>query len=194
MTVWLLTFLFYLGLIFIPIGLALIIAPNKVMALGSSANRWVSTNSFFNSLDTPRNHERFYYKQHRLFGGIITLLSAVSIYILVFYAGLDATTMALEKLAVTVFGKWLLQTGYYILVGLCVLTLIAGIVIFVRPSLLKSIEAWGNRWVDTQTALRHFDDVHEIPLAIFPGKPRLFGCFVLFGALYIVYLTGVRIF
>ena len=194
MIAWLLTSLFCLGVLFIPVGLAFIFFPNKVMALGNSMNRWISTTAFFNALDESRNHERDYYKQHHLLGILIAFLSAVSIYMLVFYAGLEATIAGLQKLAVSVFGQWLLETCYYLLVFLCILTLVAGVIIFIRPSLLKSLETWGNRWIDTQAPLKHFDDVHEIPLTILPGKPRLFGFFVLLGALYITYATSGSIF
>lgn len=191
---WLLTSLFCLGIVFVPVGLALIIIPDRMMAWGRTGNRWVSTTAFFDVLDKPRNHERFYYKHHHLMGAVITLLSVIIIYVLVFYTGFGVTAAGMEKLAATAFGQWLLQTGYYILVVLCVFTLIAGIIIFTRPSLLKSIEEWGNRWIDTQKPLQHFDDVHDIPESIFPGKPRLFGIFVLVCALYIIFFTAVRIF
>ena len=194
MTDWLLTSLFCLGILFVPIGLALVVIPDRMMEWGKSANRWISTTAFFDALDKPRNHERFYYKQHRLIGGIIFLLSAMSIYMLALNTGVGVTAAGLEKLTTIEFDKWLLQTGYYILLVLCFLTLIAGIVIFIRPSLLKSLEEWGNRWVDTQKPLQHFDDVHDIPESIFPGKPRLFGGFVLVCAFYIIFFTGVRIF
>ena len=194
MIAWLTTSLFCLGVLFIPVGLALIIFPDQVMTWGNSMNRWISTTAFFGALDASRNHERYYYKHHRLIGGLIFLLAAISIYMLAFYLGLEATTAGLQKLAVTEFSKWLLVSCYYILLGMCVLALVAGLVIFIRPSLLKSLETWGNRWIDTQAPLKHFDDVHEIPLKILPGRPRLFGCFVLLGALYIAYITGDRIF
>jgi hypothetical protein len=42
--------------------------------------------------------------------------------------------------------------------------------------------------------LKKFDEMHEIPLDVLPGKPRLFGCFVLLGALYITYKTGTSLF
>ena len=194
MTDWLLTSLFCLGILFIPVGLALIIIPDRMMEWGKSANRWVSTTDFFDALDKPRNHERFYYRQHHLLGAVITVLSVIIIYMLMFNTGFGLTAAGLDKLAASDFGKWLLQTAYYILIVLCVFTLIAGIIIFARPSLLKSIEEWGNRWVDTQKPLQRFDDVHDIPESIFPGKPRLFGGFVLVCALYIIFFTAVRIF
>ena len=191
---WLITSLFYLGVLLIPVGLALIIIPARILAWGNSVNRWISTANFFNSLDESRNYERIYYKHHRLVGGIFIVLTAISIYMLGFYSGISATADGFERLADTVFGQWLLKTGYFILLVLCLLALVAGLVIFFRPSMLKSLETWSNRWIDTQTRLVHLDDVHEIPMNIFPGKPRVFGCFVLAGALYIVYITGVILF
>jgi hypothetical protein len=192
--VWLTTSLFCLGVFLIPVGLALVLVPGKFLALGNILNRWISTTAFFNKLDAPRNYERYFYKNHRLLGGLITLFSGFSIYMLVFYAGMNVTAAALERAAGSIFDKWLLITCYYLLIGLSVLALIAGIVIYFRPSLLKSLEAWGNRWIDTQTPLLRFDKVHEIPITILPGKPRLFGCIVLVGALYITYVTGIIIF
>ena len=193
MIAWLTTSLFCLGVLFIPVGLVLIIFPDKVMAWGNSMNRWISTTAFFSALDISRDHERFYYKHHRFLGAIIIILAAVSVYMLAFFNGLDATTASLQKLADSAFGKWLLVTCYYILIALCGLALAAGFFIFSRPSMLKSLESWGNRWIDTQAPLKRFDEVHEIPTNILPGKPRLFGCFVLIGAIYIVYVTGVKI-
>ena len=194
MGTWFATSLFCLGILFVPVGLALIIMPTRFLTWGNSVNRWISTSTFFNTLDKPRNYERFYYKHHRIFGAVIVVLAAVTIYMLVFHADLDATTAAVQKLAMSVFGKWLLKTCLYILIGLSVLALIAGIVIFIRPSLLKSMEALGNRWIDTGAPLDRFNEVHDIPANILPGRPRLFGCFVLLGALYILYTMGVRIF
>ena len=193
MIAWLTTSLFCLGVVFIPVGLALILFPAQVLAWGNSVNRWISTTAFFGALDLSRDHERFYYKHHRFFGGLIIILAAVSIYMLAYYIGLDATVAGLQKLAVSAFGQWLLVNCYYILISLCGLALVAGLIILIRPSLLKSLETWGNRWIDTQAPLKRFDEVHEIPTNILPGKPRLFGCFVLIGAIYIVYVTGIII-
>lgn len=191
---WFATSLFCLGILFLLVGMALIIMPARFLNWGNSVNRWISTSSFFNALDKPRNHERFYYKHHRLFGGVVVVLAAVTVYQLAFHANLDTTTAAVQKLAVTVFGKWLVKICFYILIGLSVLALIAGGIIFIRPSLLKSLEAWGNQWVDTGAPLDRFNEVHEIPANILPGKPRLFGCFVFLGAIYIVVTMGARIF
>lgn len=194
MGTWFASSLFCLGILFILVGLALIIMPTRFLTWGNSVNRWISTSAFFNALDRPRDHERFFYKHHRFLGGIIVVLAAVTIYQLAFHTNLDAMTAAVQKLAVTVFGKWLLTTIFYILIGLSVLALIAGFIIFIRPSLLKSLESWGNRWIDTGAPLDRFNEVHDIPANILPGKPRLFGCFVLLGALYIVISMGTRIF
>src|SRR3990167_9410438 len=110
MIVWLTTSLFCLGVLFIPVGLALILFPTQVLAWGNSVNRWISTTAFFGALDLSRDHERLYYKHHHFFGGSIIILATVSIYMLAFYTGMDATAAGLQKLAVSVFGKWLLVT------------------------------------------------------------------------------------
>ena len=191
---WILTVLFCLGVLFIPVGIALILVPQSVMRLGESSNRWISTNGLVNSLDSPRNHERLFYKYHHLFGVLIVLGSAFSLYVLVYNNGITDTAESISHLADTVAGEWLLETAYYILSGACVLALLVGLVIIVRPSLLKAVEAWGNRWIDTGSTLEKLDQVHDIPTNVLPGKPRTFGIFVLICAVYIVYITSTRIF
>ena len=81
-----------------------------------------------------------------------------------------------------------------LLVILNSIAFIIGILVFLRPSLLKSVERWSNRWVETEDTLQGLDKVHDIPANILPGKPRLFGLFVLIGALYIIYSTGILLF
>ncbi len=92
------------------------------------------------------------------------------------------------------FGKWLIVSTYYLLLGGLGIALIIGLVVLVRPSLLKSLEKWGNRWIDTDSELEGFDRIHEIPGNILPGRPRWFGAFVLLGALYIIYSTAGMIY
>lgn len=194
MYMWMLTTLFCVGILLVPLGLALVVIPHKVMTLSNSLNRWVSTKEFFEFVNKPRYQEALIYRHHRKFGATIVICSLISIYMLVFYAGIEATVGGVERLAETEFGRWLLQSLYYILIVLCAVTAVIGLVVFVRPSLLKSLEAWGNRWIGTQEFLESLDDVHDIPTNVLPGKPRLFGVFVLLGATYIIYSTGISIF
>jgi hypothetical protein len=191
---WLQTALFWVGVLLVLLGLALILAPSRVLAATGKLNRWISTKPFFESINRPRYHERYFYRHHCLFGLIIAAASLVCLYMLGLYMEPQELVVRLVRLAQSEFGKWLLASLYYVLlVSLC-LTFLIGVIVLIRPSLLKSLETWGNRWVDTDKSLEQLDEVHEIPENILPGRPRWFGLFVLLGAGYMIYRTAAAVF
>lgn len=191
---WLIISLFWLGVLLIPVGLALVFVPAKTLKISHSINRWISTQGFFDVLNRPRYQEAFFYRYHRLFGIIVMISSALSFYMMTFYAGIGKIKEVLIRLAETEFSRWLLINLYYIGIALFVLVFIMGIVIFIRPSILKPLETWGNRWVPTDEAMQKLDEVHEIPEHILPGKPRLFGILVIIAAVYIMFNTSAVVF
>jgi hypothetical protein len=191
---WLLSSLFWIGVLLLPIALALIFAPVWTMQCSNKLNRWISTKQLFENLNRPRYQERILYRHHRTFGAMIVLLSLFSVYMLFFYSGPTETLGYFTRLVKTQFGIWLVTNCYYILLFLNVLAFFIGILVFFRPSLLKSIEHWSNRWVETENTLEGLDRVHEIPANILPGKPRIFGLIVLIGSVYILYSSGKLLF
>jgi len=192
--VWLQTALFWIGVLLLPLGLALVLIPSRVLAMTGALNRWVSTKPLFDELNRPRYQERVFYRYHHLTGTIIVVASLVCLYMLAVYVEPADLVSRLVRLAGSEFGKWLMISLYYLLLVCLFLALIIGAVVFIRPSLLKSAEAWGNRWVDTEKNLEQLDEVHNIPTNILPGKPRWFGLFVLAGAAYMIYRTVGAIF
>lgn len=191
---WLQTALFWIGVLLVPLGLALILIPARVLATTSSLNRWISTKPFFDSVNRPHYQERLFYRHHRLFGLIIAAASLICLYMLGLYMEPQELITRLVTLAQSEFGKWLLASVYYLLLVCLFLAFITGMIVLFRPSLLKSLEAWGNRWVDTDRTLEQLDQVREIPTNILPGRPRWFGLFVLLGAGYMIYRTAGAIF
>jgi len=79
---------------------------------------------------------------------------------------------------------------YYLLIGAMVLAFIFGVIMFIRPSALKTFERWSNYWVDTDAKLKVLDERKDLPDSILPGNPRIFGIFVIFGAIYIIWSTN----
>jgi hypothetical protein len=88
--------------------------------------------------------------------------------------------------------EWFYSTVYYLLAIANLLAVVVGIVVFVRPSLLKGIEQTLNKWVTAGPGLKKLDETHEISLDVLPGgHPRLFGLAVALGGLYIMLSMGV---
>lgn len=191
---WLQAALFWVGVLLIPLGLALLLVPSRVLAMTGTLNRWIATKPFFDGINRPRYQEKVFYHHHRLVGGVIVMVSLVCLYMLGLYVEPSALVNRLVTLASSEFGRWLMISLYYLLLVCLALAVIIGAVVFIRPSLLKSVETWGNRWVDTDQTLEQLDQVRDIPSTILPGKPRWFGMFVLLGSAYMIYRTMGAVF
>ena len=173
-----LDFLFVIGVLLVPVGVSFMLIPNKVFNIANKLNRWVATDSFFNKLDTPIYKERFFYRHHQLFGFTVLLVSAVCLFMLTVYT---------VKLAESEFEKWLFHVLYYMLIVAIMLAFLFGLIMFIRPSALKSFETWGNRWIDTEEPLKMLDQNKNLPDRILPGNPRVFGLAVTLAAIYIIW-------
>lgn len=182
--------LFVIGILLIPIGIGFMLIPEKISKVANKLNKWVATDAFFTKLNAPVYKERFFYRHHRIFGVLVFLLSLVCLYMMTFYAGTDSTTENLLKVAESEFEKWLFVVLYYLLIGAIFLSLLFGLIMFIRPSALKSFESWGNHWVDTDDSLKVLDKNKDLFEWILPRNQRIFGLFVILGAIYIIWSTS----
>lgn len=186
---WLTSSLFILGILFIPLGLSFLFLPEKMERLGDKLNQWVSTEHFFDSLNKPRYQEQLVYKYHKVFGLLVMIFTTISIYMMCFYTDVSLTMEKLLQIAHTAFGKWLLESSYYILVAANAMAFILGLIIFIRPSLLKRMEKKANHWVETEEKLKVLNKTKELPNTVLPGNPRIFGTLILISAIYIIMNT-----
>lgn len=186
---WLISSLFILGVLLIPLGLCFLLLPKKMEQIGEKLNNWISTEHFFDNINKPIYQERLIYRNHKVFGILIVLITSICIYMMCFYTNISNITNALVLMADTAFGKWLLESLYYILIGANAIALFLGAVIFIRPSVLKTIEEKANRWVETEGKLKVLDQTKELPNTVLPGNPRVFGTLILVGAAYIIINT-----
>ena len=190
--IWALNFLLVIGVLLIPIGLGFIFVPDKLFKVAARLNRWIMTDHFFDKINKPIYKERFFYRHHRIFGIFIILFSLFCIYMLTVYIGMGSMTVNLEKLAESEFEKWLFVILYYLLLVAVFLTLIFGLIMFLRPSALKSFESWSNHWIDAETPLKVLDREKDLPDRFLLGNPRIFGLLIVIAAIYII-LSVIRI-
>ena len=186
---WLLDFLFVIGVLLIPLGAGFMLLPEKMFTFAAKANRWISTESFFEKINRPVYKEKFFYRHHKIFGLFILIASSICFYMLTFYIGLEEINNSIVKLVSSNLQKWIIIILYYqLLVGL-IITMIFGLVMVVRPSALKSFEKWANRWIDTDGSLKVLDKSKDLPDRILPGNPRIFGFCILLAGVYILWNT-----
>ena len=188
---WLVTSLFWVSVLISLCGVVFIINPKILTKYSKNLNRWISTTDFFNLLDKPRHMERRIYHYHRLFGFFITLGATYSLFIFIFDMNTQEIMNALPVIINASISEWIYEIVYYLLIIANGLALIAGIIILIRPSLLKGLEALANKWVASDKYIKSFDRTHSIPEHILPGNVRLFGLMVFIGGVYIMVNTGV---
>jgi hypothetical protein len=178
------TVFFWVAVVILCVGLCMMLAPGWILRLGQRLNQWISTDAFFSRLDTPKYGERFFYRHHILFGGFIILGGAYIFYRFMF--AFNAASYSLPVFASTSANQWLTGSLVFMNILFSILMVIFGIVVILRPSLLKHFEAVLNRWFVTETSFKKLDMQMRTPDIIFIKRPRLTGLIIVAGSLYIV--------
>lgn len=120
-------------------------------------------------LETPRRIERFVYRHHRLSGAAIMLGAG-------FFIWRIASSGVLWSRGIDFQAPLLWLLG-----GAIVLAFMVGLVILIRPSGLKPVEVWANRWMGPDPGtLREWLNRH----------PRVLGLLVMSISLYALMVFG----
>lgn len=178
------TVLFWTALVILCLGLSIVAAPRQVMRLGRKLNRWISTDDFFSKLDTPRYGEWFFYRYHILFGSFIILGGGYIFYRFMF--AFNAGTYVLRIFSSSSANQWLTASLVFMNILFSVLIFIFGVIVMLRPSLLKNFEAGLNRWFVTEESIKKLDLQLGVPDSLFIRRPRLVGLIIVAGSLYVV--------
>ena len=177
------------GMLAMLVGLLLLIAPRGFARVSRLANRWVSTAPATRLLEKPRPIERFFYRGHKVFGILLTSGAVFALHYLVSHgaatgmlAALGAPGPAGDIMAVALTG--------FLLAG-NIVVLLVGIVVVVRPSLLKGVEAASNRWISTRETFNTLDSRSDLPDRAVARKPRLAGLALTVAGFYTTLQLGL---
>jgi hypothetical protein len=176
--------LFWAALVTLCLGLCMLAAPQRILRLGQVLNRWVSTDYFFRRLDTPHYGERFFYRYHVLFGSFIILGSSYIFYR--FMYDFKPDSFVLPLFTSNTANQWLTTSLVFMNILFSILVFLFGLIIVLRPSLLKRLEAVLNRWFVTEESIRKLDLQLPTPDSVFGRRPRMMGIIIVAGSLYIL--------
>jgi len=175
---------FVMGVLMLIAGFFIMIAPDLVIRISRKMNTWVSTEKFFDNLDAPKSSERLFYRFHILSGLLLAVASLYIFYIFVFI--FDGSNHVISVFSSYSANEWLMASFEFIFILFSVVIFIVGIVITFRPSMLKNIESWSNKWFMVDNFLKTLDVQLQAPDDAFSKKPRLLGFFVVLGSFYIL--------
>jgi hypothetical protein len=165
------------------IGLLLITKPALVIRWNNHFQKSYSMRQKTRALEQPHNLDRFFYRYHRSVGAVVSVISAYIFYyfsmvfeinmLAIIFSGYSSSLLAL-------LADWL----RILMLFVSALTLIIGLTILLRPSGLKSFEAWANRWISTRQATRSLSSSYQNLDQLLLSHPRLFGLIVVVLCVY----------
>ena len=170
-------------LLSLTIGLILIFKPDLVTQWNNRFQKKYSLRQQTKVLEEQRNFDRLFYRHHRILGSLLTITSAYSFYYfsMVFEADMFSMILPAYPLSIlAIMADWL----RILMLFVSTLTLILGATIFLRPSSLKSFEAWANRWISTRQATRPLAKEYQKLDQLVLSHPRFVGIAVVILSIY----------
>lgn len=166
------------------VGVLMVFKPSVIINMNKKSSFSFGVGRSMRVLDMPRYVDHAFYRHHKIIGVIV---AGTSIYILhyftqVYDAAAISSYMAGSKYSgviesiVSAMRLFLLLTG--------TVTLAIGVLMIIRPSLLKGIEGWSNRWVSTRLEAKPlYTDRDQVNQLVYK-YPRLVGIIIISLSLY----------
>ncbi|MBF0369464.1 MAG: hypothetical protein HQL52_08420 [Magnetococcales bacterium] len=125
--------------------------------------------------------ERFVYRHHRLFGGGISLISAIILHVLWSHLARELGEPTPKGSASSRHVREWIWDSFVLFTALSTLfTLGVGLCITFRPSLLKRFEAWANQQFSGEAVKSHVQYLRSLPSRLLHTHPRLMGLLLIF--------------
>ncbi|MDA3868522.1 MAG: hypothetical protein PF589_00930 [Gammaproteobacteria bacterium] len=166
------------------VGLLLLVRPALIIRLNTRLSKSFSLRRSSQFLEVPKNIDRLFYRHHIIMGVIISLTSAYVLYyfslvydpsVIAEYAKSTANALVIDILINTLRVLMLICSA--VILGL-------GIVILFRPSLLKRLELWANRWISTRQISRSLSTERDQVNQLVYKYPHFVGLIITLVSLY----------
>lgn len=173
-------------------GLWLLIAPAGFARLEQRASRNISLRRTLRPLEISRNLDRYIYRHHHGLGLLIIALSSITLYRLLFHFDIAQGARLFADLLPHGLSGALFSALHLALILGHLFAIVTGLVLYLRPSALKGLEASANRWVSSREKSRWLDTPHTFPSRLMQSHPRLLGLGLMLLSLYLASLLLVR--
>ena len=173
----------------VAVSLLLIFKPHLIGRVNHVANHWISMRHISQMVDRSISIERWFYRHHRPMGLLVILGAA---YILFYFGWRFDKVIALQSFASFMPNKMLLGVLLEVMVLVALISaavaLCAGLVVVLRPSLLRSVESEANQWVSSRRATKVMDVMHNPVDQFVERHARRVGWLLLLGSIYLFFL------
>jgi hypothetical protein len=167
------------------LGLLFILAPTQAQLFSIRCSRWVSLRRPTKSLEILRTSEPYIYRHHRTIGLFIILSTTYTLYGLTLNYDHTTTLHILSQLTNnTLIAQWLLNAALWFAVPVSVLLLLFGATMALKPSTLKVIERYANRWISTRRLFQPLETPYNFLDNWVARQPRYFGLLLVMATTY----------
>lgn len=164
----------FVGLI---LGLGLAFVPSITLKFNEKINARISLREKTKSIETQIKSEPFFYK-HSHVSGLVLIVG--SLFVLYTLATFNPYTLIphLPKSISPPAWDWLLQAGQVFFFITCSFILIFGLIVLIRPSMVKNFEQAANHWVSTRQHFSKMSNDINLVNKLVHAYPRTFGGFI----------------
>ena len=178
----------FIALIF---GLGLIFAPIAALKFNEKINTRFSMRKATKKIETPIKPEPFFYKHSKISGATLVLGSLFVLYTLTTF---NAYTLIphLPKSISPVGWEWIIESAqiFFYLTGIFIL--LFGLIVFIRPSLVKNFEKIANHWISTRQSFSKMSTDINITNKLVNAYPKAFGGFITLFSLIVLFFLLPR--
>lgn len=179
-----------LGLV---IGLLLLVDSARVIRWNYALNRWYSTRRGLRRLERPVDVKRVVYRWHRVLGVLLFAGAVFTLDTLIFGFNTGALVRALRGFGNPGLLGLVIDSLRVALIAGNLGALVAATVLVFRPSLLKGIESWGDRYYSARERTKPLEIMRYQPDDLVRARPRLAGALVALGSAYVLVALGLRL-
>ena len=178
-----------LGLV---IGIVLLVDSERVLRWNGTLNRWYNTRDALRRLDEPIDVKRMIYRWHRVAGVLVFGGALFTLDVLAFSYKTHTLVQAFRGVGNAHLLQIAFETLRIVLIVGNVAGLVAGAILCFRPSLLKGLEAVGDRYYGGGLeATKALEIMHYQPDEFVRTHPRLVGALFAGGSAYILIALGL---
>jgi hypothetical protein len=173
------------------IGVMLLVDSTRVMRWNEKLNAWIATGNAVQVLDRPIDVKRTVYRWHRLAGILLFAGAFFTLDALVFGFTTTALVRSFRGAGNPALLSLLFETIRIFLIIGNVAALIAAAILVFRPSLLKGVERWADRYYGGDQPAGKLDAMRYQPDEFVRARPRLVGTLIVLGSVYALFGLGL---
>jgi hypothetical protein len=178
------------GVLGVVTGVTLVFNSAFMFRVSDKLNRWVSTRQALRPLEVSIEVERVVYRSHRFVGALLFVGALFTLYVMLARFKGPEMAFVLGKYFRVEVAAWLGKSLRIFLIAVNVVALAIAAAMILRPSSLKTLEAWANRTYSGRQATRMWELPRAGADAFVRAQPRLIGLALSAAGLFVVFVMG----